>query len=159
MKGRIRILLAGKACNRGFSLLELIVVLFIIGIISSLVPIALSNSLSNTELKTSSMKIASALRYARNEAISYKKDYALFIDINNNRFFIQQLDKNEIEPEWIFNLKEDIKIILRKDLEKISFSPIGTSSGGDIEVENSKGSSYIIHVEPLTGRVSSYQKK
>ena len=159
MKERTRILLAGKACNRGFSLLELIVVLFIIGIISSLVPIALSNSLSNTKLKTSSRKLASSLRYIRNQAISYKKDYALFIDTNNNRFFIQQLDKSESEPESILNLEEGLKIRLRENLEKISFSPLGTSSGGEIEIENDRGFSYIIHVDSLTGRVSSYPKE
>jgi prepilin-type N-terminal cleavage/methylation domain-containing protein len=54
----------------GFTLLELIVVLLIIGLMMALVTPRLIGSLTKMNLKTSAQKISSFLRYARSQAVS-----------------------------------------------------------------------------------------
>jgi Tfp pilus assembly protein FimT len=119
----------------------------------------ISNSLSNIGLKTSARKLASILRYTRNQAISYKNNYTLFIDAENNRVVVKRFYKDRTEIKHIFNFKKELKIRFKGNLEEITFSPLGGSSGGEIEIENNKGNSYTIHVNPLNGRVSLYFKE
>jgi general secretion pathway protein H len=74
--------------TRGFTLLELIVVLIIIGLMSVLVVPKLVGPLANLDLKTASQKIAASLRYARSQAASEKTTYVALFDFEKNRLVI-----------------------------------------------------------------------
>lgn len=56
--------------NRGFSLLELLVVLVIISLMTALILPRMGGSFTTIQLKSTAKKIASMLRYARNLSIS-----------------------------------------------------------------------------------------
>jgi general secretion pathway protein H len=73
---------------RGFTLLELIVVLMIIGLMSTLVAPKLIGPLSDLNLKTASQKISASLRYARSQAASEKATYVALFDFDKNRLVI-----------------------------------------------------------------------
>ncbi len=154
-KGRIKTWSVGRISNRGFSLLELIVVLLLIGMIYSLVPLAVSDSISSLELKTSTRRIVSALRYTRNRAIFYKKAHILLVD-NNNLLIIKQAGKER--ALYRFKIKGKLEINVKNNSNKIIFFPLGNSSGGEIEIRDRRGVTWIIRVNPFTGRVSSYFK-
>lgn len=72
----------------GFTLLELIVVLVIMGIMSALVVPKLTGPMGNLDLKTASKKISASLRYARSQAASEKTTYAALFDFANNSLVI-----------------------------------------------------------------------
>jgi general secretion pathway protein H len=72
----------------GFTLLELIVVLVIVGLMSTLVAPQLMGPLSNLTLKTASQKISASLRYARSQAASEKTTYVALFDFDKNRLVI-----------------------------------------------------------------------
>jgi type II secretion system protein H len=72
----------------GFTLLELIVVLMIIGLMSTLVVPKLVGPLGDLDLKTVSQKISASLRYARSQAASEKATYVALIDFDKNRLVI-----------------------------------------------------------------------
>ena len=74
--------------HRGFTLLELIVVLVIIGLMSALVVPKLAGPMSNLDLKTASKKISASLRYARSRAASEKITYVALFDFDKNRLVI-----------------------------------------------------------------------
>lgn len=93
---------------RGFTLLELIVVLVIIGLMSALVVPKLMGPMSNLDLKTASKKISASLRYARSHAASEKRTYVAQFDFDRNRLVI-------INPPWA---KEDSHMNNREALGK-----------------------------------------
>jgi len=74
--------------ERGFTLLELIVVLVIVGLMSTLVAPQLAGPLGNLALKTASQKISASLRYARSQAASEKTTYVALFDFDKNRLVI-----------------------------------------------------------------------
>jgi general secretion pathway protein H len=71
--------------HRGFTLLELIVVLIIISLMSALVVPKLTGPLSNLDLKTAAQKISASLRYVRSHAASEKTTYVALFDFDQNR--------------------------------------------------------------------------
>jgi len=74
--------------HRGFTLLELLVVLIIISLMSALVVPRVVGPMSNLDLKTASKKISSSLRYVRSRAASEKMTYAALFDFDKNRLVI-----------------------------------------------------------------------
>ncbi|MHB8908686.1 MAG: GspH/FimT family pseudopilin [Syntrophales bacterium] len=74
--------------RRGFTLLELIVVLVIISLMSALVVPRLMGPMSNLDLKTAAQKISASLRYVRSRAASEKRTYVALFDFDKNRLVI-----------------------------------------------------------------------
>lgn len=72
----------------GFTLLELIVVLTIIGLISVLVAPKLAGPLADMDLKTAAQKIAASLRHARSQAAAEKATFVAVFDFDANRLVI-----------------------------------------------------------------------
>ncbi|MFN3876449.1 MAG: Tfp pilus assembly protein FimT/FimU, partial [Flavobacteriales bacterium] len=67
--------------QRGFTLVELLVVMVVIGLAYSLVPPLFSSGASSAELKAAARQIATGLRRARSEAISKRQEAVLVLDI------------------------------------------------------------------------------
>ncbi|HUT85120.1 MAG TPA: prepilin-type N-terminal cleavage/methylation domain-containing protein, partial [Thermodesulfobacteriota bacterium] len=61
--------------SKGFTLIELIIVLVIVSIMAAMVSPTISRSLASLQLKTAARKVAAALRYARTQAIAQAEDY------------------------------------------------------------------------------------
>jgi general secretion pathway protein H len=80
-----------RLSHRGFTLLELIVVLVIISLTSAFVAPKLMGPMSNLDLKTASKKIAASLRYIRSHAASEKTTYVALFDFDKNRLVIANL--------------------------------------------------------------------
>ncbi|MHB9098528.1 MAG: pilus assembly FimT family protein [Syntrophales bacterium] len=89
---------------RGFTLLELIVVLIIISLMSALVVPKLAGPMSNLDLKTASKKIAASLRYVRSHAASEKRTAVALFDFDKNRLVI--IDTPLIKGDFQINNQE-----------------------------------------------------
>jgi general secretion pathway protein H len=74
--------------RRGFTLLELMVVLVIIGLMSAIVVPRFTVSMTNLDLKTAAQKISASLRYVRSNAASEKTTYVALFDFDHNRVVI-----------------------------------------------------------------------
>jgi general secretion pathway protein H len=79
----------GINVKKGFSLIELLVVLVLMSLVSAFVGINVGGTLGNVELKTASKKVAAALRYARSRAITESVPYVALVDLNENRVTIK----------------------------------------------------------------------
>jgi general secretion pathway protein H len=99
--------------QRGFTLLELIVVLVIISLMSALVVPKLAGPMSNLDLKTASKKISASLRYVRSHAASEKTTYVALFDFDKNRLVI-------INPPLV---KEDFDINNRGAFDRMLLEP------------------------------------
>jgi len=132
----------------GFTLLELIVVLVLLGIIAVLVAPGLGGSLENAKLKTASRELLAALRVQRSEAITQGKIITL-------RFAGD-------EPSYRVNggrvaLAEGLSVVYQAASEtgshRLAFYPDGSSSGALLQLRLGEGLRYI-RIDWLTGAVS-----
>ncbi|MDD5722758.1 MAG: GspH/FimT family pseudopilin [Syntrophales bacterium] len=180
MKGGV--LLPLKRCDTGgFTLLELIVVLIIIGIASALVVPRIVGGMGSLDVKAASGKVAASLRYARSQAVSRKVQYAAVFDLEHNRLTIvssgegaDEKDEDDAEsgetpgelqektydlPERVFFERMPVEDEYVKDEEidaesfRIVFYPSGGSDGGGIVLANDRGRRFIVRVDIITGSV------
>jgi general secretion pathway protein H len=137
--------------SAGFTLLEMLVVLAILGLVVALALPTLRRPPANLRLEAATRTLASALRYSRAQAIARNADVILTIHADRKVFQSSvgsaiQLDQ-EISVEMIFAAPE------RRGGAggAIRFFPDGSSSGGDIVLTLDKRRTRI-SVNWLTGQ-------
>ncbi len=91
--------------EQGFSLLELLMVLFMIALVAGLVPVFFSQALSNVNSSTTAREIAAMLKLARTDAVA-KKQY-LYVAVNPEKgtFYIgmkKNKKKKQTQKEIFF---------------------------------------------------------
>ena len=144
----------GAVRPRGVTLLELLIVLSIMGIVAAMVVPMLGGGVSTTELRSSARQMAAALRLARSEALSTRREHFVLLDLER-RVFRVDTDTREIA------LPRDVELKLftaQSDLvsEKagaIRFYPDGGSNGGRVTIAAGERK-YEVDVDWLTGRVA-----
>lgn len=88
--------------RKGFTLLELLVVLVIISIMAAFVGPRVTGSMSTLTLKTAAKKVAASLRYARSQATAESRPYFVLFDPDKGRLTIkfgQTATKEDKEKE------------------------------------------------------------
>ncbi len=154
--------------SAGFTLIELIIVLVIIGIASGIVGIMIGRSSDGLEIKTVTKEISSVLRYARSHAVSEKRTYCLVINKEDGvvRLYAHE-DETESNNEEGNEEKERLPVLERplppdllisindddSDELYMEFFPQGNSSGGTIKLEQEEGAIFFIDVNRITGKV------
>ena len=143
---------------KGFTLIEIIIVLFIIGLATGIAGIMISRNTSNVGLRTFTKEIASVLRYARNSAVSEKQIYCLAVDHEKNMvtLFSESTDYKNINIVLSKDLPDGIELVIgdgRED-EHLEFSPHGSSSGGLIQIRDKEGRAYFIEINRITGKIT-----
>lgn len=158
----------------GFTLLELLVVLVIISFMVAFVGPRLADSITNTNLKTVSKRIAASLRYVRSQAISESRTYEAIFDLDKNRMVIRgsqtaweddKTDEGDGDPDnrpsKQYDFPEDVRLEKAiwgdeegdSGLFRILFVSNGGSSGGELLLRNDRGHRYRITVDMITGTV------
>jgi general secretion pathway protein H len=139
--------------NKGFTLLELIVVLFIVVLGFSVVGINLSSGNDSTKLKVAARDIVSALRYARGQALISHQEETVTLDLTENTYTVSGRDKVYPIPKEI-----DITVVTAQDeltgegQGNIRFFADGSSTGGRVTLELGKAA-WKIDINWLTGQI------
>ena len=169
--------------GKGFSLIELVLVLALIGIIIALIAPGLVNSFSSARLKTSAQKTVAIITYTRNQAVFQKKTLWLVCDRKINRVTVVDLVREEKATNAgssgagdIFSSSTKVysypqEVMIEKLLiggKEISdsqgvfiFYPNGSSTGGEIGLRGKNAQSYCITIDPLlsTAKVLPNEKE
>ncbi len=74
------------ATSRGFTLVEIMVVMVIIALVMGLVATSMSRSISGAEARAASRKLVASLRYTRARAIIDKKEQVFQVDTENRSY-------------------------------------------------------------------------
>ncbi len=82
--------------NRGFTLVELSIVLFIIALTASLTMPLLGN-VGNGNLHSTSRRLAGTIKYFYNEAVLEKKIYRLTFDLDHAAYWVE---RQNADGEW-----------------------------------------------------------
>jgi len=152
----------------GFTLIELIIVLLIIGISLGLVGMFVNQGASNLELKRFAKEMATTLKYARNRAVSEKKAYSFVIREGEGVYSLYAADtagEDEIDaPKSVMSrpVPEKLKIKFDERGEgslRIDFFPGGNSTGGVIDIRNQADRNLLVMVNRLTGKVEIRKNK
>jgi general secretion pathway protein H len=83
---------AGKVTERGYTLIELSVVVLLIGMMLFLAVPRVRDSLLNDDLKATTRQIVGAAREMRNEAVREQVDYLLHLDLAQPGFWTYSAD-------------------------------------------------------------------
>ena len=135
----------------GFTLLELIVVLILLGAAAAVVIPSFTGGFLGLQMETASRDLVTRMRQARVEAVAKQSVYRIILGGE------EQLDeaKYALADEYgrtlrSYDLPEGISLSLEEPLT-ISFYPNGRSSGGRFELRRDGGRELIIRVDPVTG--------
>jgi general secretion pathway protein H len=155
--------------ERGFSLVEVMVVLILISLSVALVTPSLSRFSRTVELKAAAKKVSAILRYCRSEAVNRGQTYQALFDPNLREVKVQSTALKEEKDgqgegkafEKTYSLPEGIRV---KEVDipssretsgssQIEFYPNGGSNGGVILLDTQDRTGYKIRVDFLTGMV------
>ena len=140
----------GPLTARGFTLVEVLVVMIIIALVLGLVATSLSRSISGAEAREAARNMVAAIRYTRTQAILKKSEQRFVIDLDA-RSYAAPGRKTVVLPEGVdMQLTTAASEVVGDNVGAIRFFPDGGSTGGRVDL-NVNGREYIVHVAWLTG--------
>ena len=140
--------------QRGFTLIEIVVVIVLIGLAYALLPKLAFGGVSGPELKSNVRAVATGLRMTRDTAINSKREATLTLDLDAHVFRVQ----NDARVHKL-NEKIDVKLytsqadLVSEKIGSIRFFPDGSSNGGRVTV-GAGGRDFSVDIDWLTGRVT-----
>jgi general secretion pathway protein H len=146
------ILRAGKN-SRGFSLLELILVLMVLGLSGLIVLPNIERGLRDQDLRRSAVALAAAARHLRSQARDKGMPQRLVLNVQENSY--------RVAPNGEVHFPSSVKIasviggeLLENGSRQFSFFPNGSTFGGRIELSSGANSPpYSVRFHPLTGSI------
>lgn len=133
--------------SKGFSLVELIVVIAIMGIMSALIIPKMGSSSSEAKVKAAAREVVTNSRYARDQAITHGKDYTITFNKDASSYTIVGT------PDTItVDLPEGVKIT--SNSLAVTYKSIGTTGNpGNVVITSGSSSkkiefsSYLVRIE------------
>lgn len=150
---------AAGSRSRGFTLLELLVVLVIASLAVSLVGPAFQRILPGLTLEAESRELMALLRHARSQAILSGSPVAVSQDVESGGLRLSYREQPHVLPERFSLTLEagpgqvDSPGEMGWGAAQILFYPRGDSSGGRLSLALEQGRSELIEVDWLSGRV------
>jgi len=139
--------------QRGFTLVELLVVLVIAALALSLVGTSISRNISGAEMRTAARKVAASLRYTRTQAILSKSEQVFLVDTEKRTFKAADRETEELPEGMNVELNTARSELTSESAGGIRFYPDGGSTGGNVRLE-ANGRVYQVNVTWLTGEAS-----
>jgi len=160
--------------EKGFTLLEIIVVMFIIGLFLFFA-VPKFQDLTQVNLKSASRNLTGTIKYLYNEAAFKKKIYRLVFDLENNEYWVQVLEGSEYtapldSPNKRYKLPNGVyfkDVITERTLNKSSlvdegefilFLPTGFVEPAVIHIATDNNDQYTLETKPYTGGTRVYDE-
>jgi type II secretion system protein H len=140
--------------HRGFTLLELIITLFVVALVTAIAVPTIGRSTEAVRVRADVAAFSAMLRHARERAITTRKVQAVVVDPAAHRVNIVS-GSGEGEVRESRALPERLEITATPPPAlTIRFDPQGVSSGGEFRLAIGT-IAYRVTVDALTGRVRS----
>ena len=145
--------------SKGFSLVELLIVIALIAIIGAIAVPNFTKMRDNSNLKEAAREISGDIQLYKQQAVAENRRFRMVFDVDNNDYTVQR----ETTSGWenvIANKKvgagyDSIKIIGDPTFasDTITFQTRGTTNAGTLEIQHEKRLSTASIVTSLMGRV------
>jgi prepilin-type N-terminal cleavage/methylation domain-containing protein len=163
----------------GFTLVEFLVVIFLIGLFSTLISIRIEGSLSGGDLRLATRLIMGEVNHLRGKAASTHKEQVLGLNVDENYLYTFQPlpEKAELSGQFQEEREGYTKTIKRLpegvNLEDVVISSKGKTQEGEatirffsngcidrsiIHLRNERNEAYTLKINPITGQVTIYDK-
>lgn len=145
--------------NKGFTLIEMIIVLVISVLGFSVISSNINSGNYGTKLQLVARDIASALRYTQSQALMNQQSMSVDINLKDNSYSLSNQQK-----QYSFNKEIAVSLIIAEQeytdeqVASIRFFPDGSSTGGRITLEWENQIKQI-DVNWITGQVTINAKK
>jgi general secretion pathway protein H len=139
---------------RGFSLIELILVLAIMGMLAAVVIPSLPGALESARLKGSAGDVRAMLTLARTLAVSEARSRSVVFDLGSGEFGVDGDTRKGLLPEGI--RLADVRLweaTADRGIARVRFHPDGSADEAEVAISASGGGTVRIRVDPLTGIV------
>ncbi len=140
--------------TEGFTLLELMVVIVIIGIVLALSPPLFSSGVTSAEQRSVARAVAQTLRFARSEAIANRTDVGVEFNLETRTY---QLPGGKKRGKWPATMQLDLTTTAAETVDAkhayVRFYSDGGSTGGRVTLKV-KEREYRIDIGWLNGRVA-----
>jgi prepilin-type N-terminal cleavage/methylation domain-containing protein len=163
--GARRIRGQGKNADRGFTLIELTVVIVILGVMLALI-IPRLGELGEANLKKSCRHLTGMIRFLHDESQATKDEYRLRFDVHEGRYWVEVLNKmsekageykrfsSEMATEATLagqTTFRDVTVVSHPDDPFIRFTPDGWVEPALIHLRDGEGRDFTLMIKPLTG--------
>jgi len=144
-----------KMNKKGFTLMELVVVMVIIAVGAVLVVPNMGAWLPNYRLRSAARDIVSIMRVAQMKAVSNNMEYQVRIDAGsyvlerNSGGWVIEGETKTLPKGITFNGNT-----FTNPANNALFRPNSSSNGGTLRLQNTKGTQREIRVLPSTGRIT-----
>ena len=136
--------------NRGFTLVEIMVVMVIIALVMGLVATSMARSVSSAEARATSRELVASLRYTRARAILDKKEQVFRVDTENRTYQAPGRKQVALPKGVDVTITTARSEFTSENVGGIRFFPDGGSTGGHIELFVNERE-YRVNVAWLTG--------
>jgi len=142
--------------RRGFTLVEMLVVLVVIGLIVSLAPMAFDRLLPGRRLEAAARELADTLRTARSLAIRDDRSRFVVIDVGARTARIDGTRSGQQLPDAV-----SVNLVVAgterpgPETGRIRFYPDGTSTGGEVGLNMDHRSVKVV-VDWFNGQVNLF---
>jgi prepilin-type N-terminal cleavage/methylation domain-containing protein len=168
---RFRARASVKSSPPGFTLLELAVVIFIMGLMLS-IAMPYLGGFRQAALKSQARRLAGRANYMFDEATGHKLVLRLIFDLDNNGYAAAQLDPYAVKPVFAPDttvsghpvmMPPDIRIrdvtvegvgTLNRGVVVTNFYPEGYVDATVVHLEDASGDVMTLEFSPLTGQVA-----
>ena len=157
--------------GRGYTLIELIVVLVLVGMTLTLAAPRLRHALLTDDLKSTARKMVGIIVNLRNEAIREQRSYALHFDMNANRSWTDHRsmtdEERAIAREKATRLPADVHVrdVWIKGVGKIvegdaliRFTRKGYTQKSAIHLRSEDGREFTLVLNPFSAKVKILEK-
>jgi general secretion pathway protein H len=157
--------------TRAYTLIELTVVVFLIGLMLALTIPRVQHSLLSDDLKVATRRMIGTVRTLRDKAIRDQKVYGLYLDMESSQFWVewssmtveQKADARQNASTFPGNIR--ILDVWRKDSGKqdmgdtvIHFTKKGYVEQAAIHLGTDDGRVYTIMLSPFLGTAKTYDR-
>lgn len=138
--------------KNGFTLLEIIIVLFLVTLILGLSTVFFAGYLPSVKVDATGREISGMIRHARSLARMNMERRTVMIDLDNRTYGIEGLGTKSFPPDAFIRVIDPFSGEIIRGKYPIVFNPAGGMSGGIIIL--SWGKKVIrIEMDPITGAV------